>query len=192
MKEVPVKTMADEILWNVAICASTYAELGEAWVVLRAANAQLDEPEGGRVLYDSGAAPMYHAAHELVEQSMRGLDLFLNIQGNYLEGIRKGVHVDLSELEAKAQEEAYFKIRKTPASITARGKANLADATGRPDLTSESYPGGEIYPGLYAYETPPAWLGDWLQYVNYAGTGSPAKSTATTPPWTDLVQYAGA
>lgn len=182
--------MADEILWDVGICASTYAELGEAWIIIRKVNSMLDEPEGGRVLYDSGAAPMYHAAHELVEQSMRGLDLFLNIQGNYLEGIKKGVHVDLSGLEAKAQkaqEEAYFKIRKTPASITARGKA--ANQAG---LNSETYPGGEIYPGLYAYETPPAWLGDWLQYVNYTGTSSPAKSTTNTPPWIDQVQYAGA
>jgi hypothetical protein len=184
--------MADEILWNVAICASTYAELGEAWVSLRMTNSQLDEPDGGRVLYESGAAPMYQAAHELVEQSMRGLDLFLNIQGNYLEGIRKGVHVDLSELEAKAQkaqEEAFFKIRKTPASIIARGKANLA---AQPGLTTETYPGGEIYPGLYAYETPPAWLGDWVQFVSYGGTGSPAKSTATPSPWPDRVQYTGA
>lgn len=185
--------MADEILWNVAICASTYAELGEAWITLRTINSLMNEPDGGRVLNDSGAAPMYHAAHELVEQAMRGLDLFLNIQGNYLEGIRKGVHVDLSELEAKTKEaaEPYFKIRKTPGSVIARGQARYA-AGNLPGLTSDTYPGGEIYPGLYAYETPPAWLDDWLQYVSYAGGANPAKPTTTTPPWTDKVQYAGA
>jgi hypothetical protein len=182
--------MADEILWNVAICASTYAELGEAWITLRTINSLMNEPDGGRVLHDSGAAPMYYAAHELVEGAMRGLDLFLNIQGNYLEGIRKGVHVDLSELEAKAKEaaEPYFKIRRTPGSAIARGQARYAANS----LSSETYPGGEIYTGLYAYETPPDWLDGWLQYVSYAGGTNQARSEAPTPPWTDKVQYAGA
>ena len=137
--------MADEILWNVGICASTYAELGEAWITLRTINSLMNEPDGGRVLHDSGAAPMYNAAHELVEQAMRGLDLFLNIQGNYLEGIRKGVHVDLSELEAKAKEaaEPYFKIHKPGGSVIARGQSRLA-ASSQPGLTTETYPGGEF------------------------------------------------
>ena len=150
----------------------------------------MNEPDGGRVLQESGAAPMYNAAHELVEGAMRGLDLFLNIQGNYLEGIRKGVHVDLSELETKAKEatEPYFKIRRTTGSVIARGQARYtAD-----NLTSETYPGGEIYPGLYAYETPPDWLDGWLQYVSYGGGSGQPKTEATTPPWTDKVRYAGA
>src|SRR5690349_4119542 len=92
---------SEEILWNVAICASTYAELGESWANIRAINALLDDPDGGRVLYETGAAEQYNAAHELVMETLRGLDTFLGIQGNYLDGIRKGVHVDLSGLKSK-------------------------------------------------------------------------------------------
>lgn len=185
--------MADEILWNVAICASTYAELGEAWVNLRTAKVQLDDPDGGRVLNESGAAPMFNAAQDLVEKAWRGLDIFLSIQGNYLDGIRKGVHVDLSELErmAKKQEEAYFLLRRTHNSVIARGQAGLPPDAGRQaSFAADTTPGGEIYPGLYAFETPPPWLNDWLQYVSYTASG-PAKSTASTAPWVDQVQYAG-
>jgi hypothetical protein len=182
----------EEIDWNVAICASTYAELGEAWATLRLINAQLEEPDGGRVLNESGAAGPYRAAHELVAGALRGLDQFLGIQWNYLEGIRRDVHIDLTELKS-------IRGGQNPIPGESRvGAATLAERqppfppTGGPANGSPATPGfagGEIYPGLFAFETPPNWLTGWLQYVAYAG--SPAQPLPTAAPWTEQVQYAG-
>ena len=182
----------EEILWNVAICASTYAELGEAWATLRMINAQLDEPDGGRVLYESGAAPDYLVAHDLVAETLRGLDQFLAIQGNYLDGIRKGVQVDLSELKSKfdgsGNEPSYQQQEAAGAGILARSQR----AAKAPDnyASRTDFSSGEIYPGLYAYETPPSWLTDWLQFVAYGN--NPAQNLQKPAPWTNQVQYAGA
>lgn len=191
---------AEEILWNVGICASTYAELGEAWATLRMMNAQLDEPDGGKVLYESGAAGYYHTAHDLVLDALRGLDQFLGIQGNYLDGIKRGVHVDLTELKSKfadqGQEPSYAQQEAAGAAILAQGKATGPATPGQTGLNPETYAtrtdfsSGEIYPGLFAYETPPNWLTDWLQYVSYASSST--QNLAKTAPWTNQVQYAGA
>jgi hypothetical protein len=51
------------------------------------------------------------------------------------------------------------------------------------------FAGGEIYPGLFAFEIPPNWLTGWLQSVAYAG--SPAQPMSAATPWTEQVQYAG-
>ncbi len=183
---------AEEILWNVGICASTYAELGEAWATLRMMNAQLNEPDGGRVLYDSGAAEYYHTAHELVLDSLRGLDQFLGIQGNYLDGIRRDVYIDLSELKSKfsGKDLEPAQVQQAPAGTAILAHGKKAAISPESYATRADFSSGEIYPGLYAYETPPTWLTDWLQYVSYAG--SPTQNLSNTAPWTDQVQYAGA
>lgn len=184
----------EEIDWNIAICASTYAELGEAWATLRLINAQLEEPDGGRVLNDSGAAGPYRAAHELVAATLRGLDQFLGIQGNYLEGIRRDVHIDLTELKSISGNHAPGEIQKGPAGTNA-SQLPVPPTGGPPGRSPETfasgpdYSSGEIYPGLFAFETPPAWLTDWLQFVAYNNSPAPAISAAA--PWTEQVQYAG-
>lgn len=129
---------AEEILWNVGICASTYAELGEAWATLRMMNAQLNEPDGGRVLYDSGAAEYYHTAHELVLDSLRGLDQFLGIQGNYLDGIRRDVHIDLSELKSKFSGKD---LEPSQVQQATAGTAILAHKGETPDVLRRLYEG---------------------------------------------------
>ena len=183
----------EEIEWNIAVCASTYAELGEAWATLRLINAQLEEPDGGRVLNESGAAGYYKTAHELVADTLRGLDQFLSIQGNYLEGIRRGVHVDLSELKNLVADSGPEKAPGGPAPLLAENLLPVLPPEAAPGLNPETYAtrtdfsSGEIYPGLFAFETPPPWLTSWLQYVAYGSyTGQVA---AANPPWTEQVQY---
>lgn len=187
----------EEILWNLAICASTYAELGESWATIRAINSLLDDPDGGRVLYETGATEQYNAAHELVMETLRGLDTFLGIQGNYLDGIRKGVRLDLSGLKSKfdgsGEEPAYQLQEAAGAAIRALGKkTSKAQVYASPEnyASRTDASNGEIYPGLFAYETPPPWLNDWLQFVAYGG--SPSQTITKSAPWTDQVQYAGA
>ena len=127
----------EEIDWNVAICASTYAELGEAWATLRLINAQLEEPDGGRVLNESGAAGPYRAAHELVAGALRGLDQFLGIQWNYLEGIRRDVHIDLTELKS---------IRGDQDPIPEEIRAGTAALAGRQPLIHQALAGQRAVP----------------------------------------------
>jgi hypothetical protein len=182
----------EEIDWNVPICASTYAELGEAWATLRLINAQLEEPDGGRVLNESGAAGPYRAAHELVAGALRGLDQFLGIQWNYLEGIRRDVHIDLTELKNIRGDKDPTPGEIRVGAATLAGSQSLIPPTGRQAGRSPATPdfaSGEIYPGLFAFETPPNWLTGWLQYVAYAG--SPAQPIPTVAPWTEQVPYAG-
>ncbi len=185
----------EEIDWNVAICASTYAELGEAWATLRLINAQLEEPDGGRVLHESGAAGPYRAAHELVAGALRGLDQFLGIQWNYLEGIRRDVHIDLSGLKSNLGDNdmplAEIPAKSAGAAVLAKSQLPIPLTAGLPGGLPEisGFSGGEIYPGLFAFETPPAWLTGWLQYVAYAD--SPAQALSTATPWTEQVNYGG-
>jgi hypothetical protein len=79
---------ASEIEWNIAICASTYAELGEAWASLRAVCSKLNNPDGGSVLSQAEAGKDFEQAVTSVTKTLQGLDSFLNIQGAYLERIR--------------------------------------------------------------------------------------------------------
>lgn len=79
---------ASEIEWNIAICASTYAELGEAWASLRTVCSKLNNPDGGSALSQAEASQDFDQAVTSVTKALQGLDSFLNIQGAYLERIR--------------------------------------------------------------------------------------------------------
>lgn len=177
---------ASKIEWNIAICASTYAELGEAWASLRAVSTKLNNPDGGSVLSQVEASQDFDQAVTSVTKALQGLDNFLNIQGAYLERIRADYHpaetprrlvVDQSlaaELEKVLQELSPLHTEQAEAGF--QGEA------------PEVIPGQEP-PVLPLYQPQPALLADWNRHVNYGESPDLKQIRPTPDPWPLAIRY---
>jgi len=143
----------DLIAWKVSVCASTNAELNDAWSKLKRVSLSLAEPDDSYILNLIEARYEHQRAVELIEEAVQGFARFLMTQEIYLESI-SAPNEEIASLETL-----------TPPDIEAYSAAYNERLTELKNDYLENAP--SLKPDQPLYDFPSFREFDWIEEVKY-------------------------